>query len=125
MPLALVEVAPAARRNLSAERARHLEGERLLAQVGARDRVLALDVKGRTWSTETLARKLDDWRMEGNDLAFLIGGADGLDGRCLDRADERLSLSALTFPHALVRVIVAEQLYRAWTLLTGHPYHRA
>lgn len=125
MPLALVEVPPAARRNLPAERARRLEAERLLGQVSERDRVIALDVKGRTWSTETLARKLDDWRMEGNDLAFLIGGADGLDERCLSRADERLSLSALTFPHALVRVIVAEQLYRAWTVLTGHPYHRA
>lgn len=125
MPLMLVEVAPATRRNLPAERARQLEAERLLAQVGDKDRVIALDVKGRTLSTETLARKLDDWRMDGNDLAFLIGGADGLDARCLDRADERLSLSALTFPHALVRVIVAEQLYRAWTVLTGHPYHRA
>lgn len=125
MPLLLVEVAPATRRNLPAERARRLEAERLLAQVGDKDRVIALDVKGRTWSTEILADKLDDWRMDGNDLAFLIGGADGLDERCLDRADERLSLSALTFPHALVRVIVAEQLYRAWTVLTGHPYHRA
>jgi len=125
MPLILVEVAPATRRNLPAARARQLEAERLLAQVGDKDRVIALDVKGRTWSTETLARKLDDWRMDGNDLAFLIGGADGLDERCLDRAEERLSLSALTFPHALVRVIVAEQLYRAWTVLTGHPYHRA
>ena len=125
MPLKLVEVAPAARRNLPAERARRLEGERLLAQVNDKDRVIALDLTGRTWSTETLARKLDDWRMDGNDLAFLIGGADGLDERCLSRADERVSLSALTFPHALVRVIIAEQLYRAWTVLSGHPYHRA
>ena len=125
MPLTLVEVAPAARRNLTAERARRLEGERLLAQVNDKDRVIALDLTGRTWSTETLARKLDDWRMDGNDLAFLIGGADGLDERCLSRADERVSLSALTFPHALVRVIIAEQLYRAWTVVSGHPYHRA
>jgi len=125
MPLVLVEVAPAARRNLPAERARRQEAERLLGHLGQKDHVIALDVKGREWSTEILAGKLDGWRMQGNDLALLVGGADGLDELCLQRAHERLSLSALTFPHALVRVIVAEQIYRAWTLLTGHPYHRA
>jgi len=82
-------------------------------------------VKGRQLSTEQLSQRLENWRMTGGDVVFLIGGADGLDDACLERADEKLSLSALTFPHGLVRVIVAEQLYRAWTLLSGHPYHRA
>jgi 23S rRNA (pseudouridine1915-N3)-methyltransferase len=63
--------------------------------------------------------------MQGGDVSFLIGGADGLDTRCLGRADESISLSAMTFPHQLVRVMLAEQLYRAWTVLHGHPYHRA
>ena len=97
----------------------------MLARTGGSDRVVALDVRGRTISTEELASKLDKWRGQGGDVCFLIGGADGLDGACLDRADECLSLSALTFPHQLVRVLLAEQLYRAWTVLHGHPYHRA
>ena len=97
----------------------------MLGHLGPKDHVVALDVEGAAWSTETLAKKLDNWRMDGQDLAFLVGGADGLDQRCLQRADDVLSLSALTFPHALVRVMVAEQIYRAWTILTGHPYHRA
>jgi 23S rRNA (pseudouridine1915-N3)-methyltransferase len=66
-----------------------------------------------------------DWRMTGGDVVLLVGGADGLDASCLTRANEQLSLSAMTFPHGLVRVMIAEQLYRAWTLLSGHPYHRA
>ena len=69
-------------------------------------------------------RMLENWRMRGTDVSFLIGGADGLAPACLARAEETLSLSALTFPHQLVRVMLAEQLYRAWTLTQGHPYHR-
>lgn len=97
----------------------------MLARVGAADRVVALDVVGRSCSTEDLAKKLDKWRMDGGDVSFLIGGADGLDGACIARAEESLSLSEMTFPHLLVRVMFAEQLYRAWTVLHGHPYHRA
>lgn len=125
MPLTLHEVQPAGRGRLPAERVRRQEGERLLGHLGPKDHVVALDVKGSAWSTETLATKLDNWRMDGCDVALLVGGADGLDEVCLQRADEIFSLSALTLPHALVRVIVAEQIYRAWTLLAGHPYHRA
>ncbi|MFU8815958.1 MAG: 23S rRNA (pseudouridine(1915)-N(3))-methyltransferase RlmH [Pseudomonadales bacterium] len=124
MPLELLEVAPAARKNLPAAQARALEAQRLLAQVGARDWVVALDEHGTTWSTLRLAEKLDDWRMQGRDVAFLVGGADGLDASCLRRADDVLALSAMTLPHALVRVLLAEQLYRAWTVNSGHPYHR-
>jgi 23S rRNA (pseudouridine1915-N3)-methyltransferase len=125
MPLTLLEVQAAGRGHLPADRVRRQEAERLLGRLGPKDHVVALDVKGVAWSTEILAKKLDNLRMDGHDLAFLVGGADGLDELCLQRADDVLSLSALTFPHALVRVLVAEQIYRAWTLLAGHPYHRA
>ena len=125
MPLTLLEVQAVTRGHLPPDRIRRQEAERLLGHLGPRDHVVALDVEGAAWSTETLAKKLDNWRMDGQDLAFLVGGADGLDQLCLQRADDVLSLSALTFPHALVRVMVAEQIYRAWTILTGHPYHRA
>lgn len=124
MPLELIEVAAAVRKNASGQRAGELEAQRLLAQVRPGDLLVALDERGKTWSTLELAQKLDDWRMQGRDVAFLIGGADGLDPACRQRADHVLSLSAMTLPHALVRVVLAEQLYRAWTILTGHPYHR-
>ena len=87
-------------------------------------RVIALDGHGAGWSSETLARQLADWRMQGRDLALLIGGADGLAETVLARAELRWSLGPLTLPHMLVRVLVAEQLYRAASLLAGHPYHR-
>jgi 23S rRNA (pseudouridine1915-N3)-methyltransferase len=121
----LVEIAPARRKGWPPERIRADEGERMLARIGSGDRVIALDVRGRACSTEDLANKLDRWRALGDDVCFLIGGADGLDEACLDRAGESISLSAMTFPHQLVRVLLAEQLYRAWTVLHGHPYHRA
>lgn len=122
--LTLVEVPASDRKGWSVDRVRADEGSRLLGRVSDNDYVVVLDVAGRTCSTEALAKKLDDWRMQGRDVSFLVGGADGLDPRCLHRADESLSLSPLTFPHLLVRVILAEQLYRAWTVLHGHPYHR-
>jgi len=124
--LRLLEI-PLAKRSKSqaAERARDAEGQSMLAAIPADCHVVALDVKGKAWSTEGLAEKLQDWMASGRDLALLIGGPDGLSPACLARADQRWSLSSLTFPHALVRVLVAEQLYRAWTVTTGHPYHRA
>ena len=123
--LELVEIAPANRKGWPAERVLADEGARILARVGRTDQVLALDVAGKAYGTEQFAKKLDNWRMQGGDVSFLIGGADGLDQSCLDRADESISLSDMTFPHQLVRVMLAEQLYRAWTVLHGHPYHRA
>lgn len=122
--LELIEVAPGdARRGGDIARARAQEAERLLAAAG-RARLIALDEGGRGWRTEDVARRLGDWLQQGRDVAFLVGGADGLDPRCLAAAEQRWSLSPLTLPHMLVRVVVAEQLYRAWTLLEGHPYHR-
>lgn len=127
--LSLVEVASgsgkSSRNRRSLEQTRADQAERLLKQVGRNDWVIALDGGGEACSTQQLARKLDHWRMQGRDIAFLVGGADGLDQACMTRADEAMSLSKLTFPHELVRVILAEQIYRAWTILAGHPYHRA
>jgi len=85
---------------------------------------VALDGRGKTWSSEELATQLARWRMQGKDLAFLIGGADGLAPAVLERADQHWSLGSLTFPHPLVRIVVAEQLYRASSQLAHHPYHR-
>lgn len=123
--LELVAVAAADRRNgKGPEHWRESEADRLLAVTGKDMRLIALDVVGRGISTEDLAGKLHDWRMDGRDVGLLVGGPDGLSPRCLGAAEMRWSLSPLTLPHALVRVVVAEQIYRAWTLMTGHPYHR-
>jgi 23S rRNA (pseudouridine1915-N3)-methyltransferase len=97
----------------------------MLAAIGKGDGVIALDVLGKAWSTEHLAEQIKSWQMSGRNMSLLIGGPDGLSEACLQRAEQRWSLSALTFPHPLVRVILAEQLYRAWSINNNHPYHRA
>lgn len=124
--LNLVEIDPVTRgKGVPTARACRLEGERLLKALPKGARVIALDVRGHAWGTEELGGQLRRWLADGADLALLVGGADGLSEDCLARAEQRWSLSPLTFPHQLVRVILAEQLYRAWTLTRGHPYHRA
>jgi 23S rRNA (pseudouridine1915-N3)-methyltransferase len=124
--LRLVEIEPGHRgKGASREVARREEGSRLLAALPKGARVIALDERGSTWNTTQLAAELAMWLGSGQDLALLVGGAEGLDQACRDHADRLWSLSPLTFPHPLVRVILAEQLYRAWSLLSGHPYHRA
>jgi 23S rRNA (pseudouridine1915-N3)-methyltransferase len=117
---------PLGKRGKNADIARAIaqEGEAMLAAIGARDRVIALEVKGRAWSTAQLAQQLAGWQMSGDDVSLLVGGPDGLAPACLARAHERWSLSPLTLPHPLVRVLLAEQLYRAWTINNNHPYHR-
>lgn len=124
--LALTEI-PAGHRGKGADLQRTIkeEGERMLAAIPKGAFVVALDVLGKPWSTEALAGQLGDWMRLGRDVALLVGGPEGLCEHCLAMADLRWSLSPLTFPHPLVRVILAEQLYRAWTLLRNHPYHRA
>ena len=124
--LSLTEI-PLGQRSKSAgpERAIAEESNRMLAAVSPRQRVIALDVKGRAWSTKQLAAQLETWLQDGRDVNLLVGGPDGLSADCLARAEQRWSLSPLTLPHPLVRVLLAEQLYRAWTVTTGHPYHRA
>ena len=107
-----------------ARRAMAAESSAILKAIGASDTVVALDVKGKFWSTQQLAEQLAGWQFEGCDYCFLIGGPDGLASECLARADARWSLSPLTLPHSLVRVLLAEQLYRAWTINVGHPYHK-
>ena len=124
--LELVEV-PLARRSASApvERAVEDESRRMLRHVPEGAHVVALEVDGRAWTTEQLAARVEDWRMAAVPVCLLVGGPDGLGPACSSRAGERWSLSALTLPHGLVRVIVAEALYRADSLLRGHPYHRS
>lgn len=123
--LELVEL-PVAKRSARSPTARLVEeeGERLLAALPSRATVVALDERGTAMASAGLARRLADWQREGAPLALMIGGPDGLSARCLARASLRWSLSPLTLPHALVRVVVAEQLYRAWSILHRHPYHR-
>lgn len=124
--LSLKEIAPGQRsRSRAVERAISEEGTRMLAAVSPNQRVIALDVRGRSWSTEQLAGQLEIWMQDGRDVSLLVGGPDGLWEDCLARAEQRWSLSPLTLPHPLVRVLLAEQLYRAWTVTNGHPYHRA
>ena len=100
------------------------EGDAMLAAIAQDDRVVALDVKGKAWSTEELAKQCADWQMDGRNVSLLVGGPNGLASSCLQRADQKWSLSPLTLPHPLVRVLLAEQLYRAWSILNNHPYHK-
>lgn len=123
--LHLVEI-PAGKRgkNADLERIVHQEGERMLNAIPEQSHVIALDVKGKAWSTAQLSQQLDQWLPAGRDVSLLVGGPEGLATACLERAQQAWSLSTLTLPHPLVRIVVAEQLYRAWSILKGHPYHR-
>ncbi|WP_372862704.1 23S rRNA (pseudouridine(1915)-N(3))-methyltransferase RlmH [Spongiibacter sp.] len=111
-------------KNTDIRRAIAQEGEAMMAAIPRGDRIIALDVRGRSISTESLAKSLSQWRMEGDNVSILVGGPDGLAAECLSAAVEKWSMSAMTLPHPLVRVMFAEQLYRAWTILASHPYHR-
>lgn len=124
--LHLHEIPPAKRgKSGSAEQWMREEGERILAVIPKDHHVVALDVKGKPWTTEQLAEQLKSWQADGRDVSLIVGGPDGLTNDCLQRANQRWSLSALTLPHPLVRIVLSEQLYRAWTVLQNHPYHRA
>ncbi len=107
-----------------AEAAKVAEGAKILAKIKAAELVVVLDERGTEFSSKEFAGLLDDWQTMGQDLVFVIGGPDGVSADCLQRANLRWSLSRLTLPHGLARVVFAEQLYRAWSLTTGHPYHR-
>lgn len=125
LSLELHEIALGRRRDGEApDRAVADEGARLLKAVPRGARLVALDPAGSAWSTATLGTHLQGWLAEGRDVAFAIGGPDGLSRDVLERAEDRWSLGPATLPHMLVRVIVAEQLYRAWSILNNHPYHR-
>lgn len=119
----VVEV-PEARRHAGTPRARDEEGEAILARLREGERVVALDERGREPTSQELARRLGGWLGDGRDLALAVGGADGLSEAVKARADESLSLSRLTLAHRLARLVLLEQLYRAFTILRGEPYHK-
>lgn len=124
--LQLHEISPAKRgKSGSSSQWMREEGERILAAIPDSHHVVALDVQGQSWHTEHLAEQLKNWMADGRDVSLIIGGPDGLTTECLQRANQRWSLSPLTLPHPLVRIVMSEQIYRAWTVLQNHPYHRA
>lgn len=124
--LELVEIAVAERgKNADIARLKRAEAEKIIKALPRDATVIAFDEGGETLSTAQWSKALTGWLQEGRDMAWIIGGPDGLAPEALARADRRWSLSRLTLPHPLVRVLVAEQLYRAWTVVTNHPYHRS
>jgi 23S rRNA (pseudouridine1915-N3)-methyltransferase len=123
--LELVEI-PAEKRTANADlkRITDREGEKMLAAIKPSHHVIALDKGGKSWSSEQLAEQLHGWLQSGNNIDLLVGGPEGLAPACLQKARETWSLSSLTFPHLIVRLIVAEQIYRAFSILQNSPYHR-
>lgn len=126
LPLDLIEIEPGLRgKGRDAQRAIDDEGRRVLAAIPKNCHVVALEVTGKQHSSEQLAQRMEHWRGQGRDLAFLIGGPEGHASEVLAGANETWSLGPLTLPHMLARLLVAEQLYRAAAMLANHPYHRA
>lgn len=121
-----LDVIPTVRRqkNDKSKKAREAEGDLILGKLGAAERLVLLDERGRQLASKALAARLADWQSDGRDVCFVIGGPDGVPDACRQRADFTWSLSSLTLPHGLARVLLVEQLYRAYSLQTGHPYHR-
>ncbi|WP_100657113.1 23S rRNA (pseudouridine(1915)-N(3))-methyltransferase RlmH [Alteromonas flava] len=125
MPVTFTEIPPGKRgKNADIPRILEKEGELMLKAAGKSTRVIALAVTGKNWSTGQLAQNLTDWQLDGRDVSLLIGGPEGLSPACTQAAEQQWSLSALTLPHPMVRVILAESLYRAWSVNNNHPYHR-
>ncbi len=122
-----LDVIPTVRRNKNdkSRQAMEAEGELITAKLGPTEQVVLLDERGKQLTSKLLASKLSDWQSDGRDLCFVIGGPDGVSDTVRQRADMMWSLSQLTLPHGMARALLSEQLYRAWSLQTGHPYHRA
>jgi 23S rRNA (pseudouridine1915-N3)-methyltransferase len=119
------DISPAKRtKNTLPSRTMKDEGARILGAVPRNNRLVVMDITGEQWSTQQLSDYLAEWMRSGSDVSIAIGGADGLSDEVLKSADDLWSLSALTLPHGLVRIMLAEQLYRAWSLISHHPYHR-
>ncbi|QIQ21648.1 23S rRNA (pseudouridine(1915)-N(3))-methyltransferase RlmH [Zophobihabitans entericus] len=125
LPFELIEI-PAGKRTKNADIPRILEkeGEQMLSACGKGNKIITLDIPGKPWDTPELASQLERWKLDGRDISLLIGGPEGLSPACKQAAEQSWSLSPLTLPHPLVRVIVAESLYRAWSITANHPYHR-
>lgn len=124
-PVELKEIRTEPRAGQTPARLMALEGERILAALEPGDFVVVLDEHGRDFTTVEFARALAEWRMEGDRIVFVIGGPDGIAPAVKEQAHRTMRLSAMTLPHALARVLLAEQIYRAWSIEAGHPYHRA
>lgn len=125
MAVAFTEIGAGKRgKNADIKRVLQKEGEQMLAAVHKGNRIVTLEVTGRPWDTPTLAKHLDSWKMDGRDVSLLIGGPEGLAPDCIAAAEQKWSLSPLTLPHPLVRIVVTESLYRAWSVTQNHPYHR-
>lgn len=125
MPIYLTEIAAGKRgKNADIKRILQKEGELTLAAIPKGNRIVTLEVTGAAWDTPKLAKTMESWQMDGRDVSLLIGGPEGLAPDCIKNSEQKWSLSSLTLPHPLVRVIVAESLYRAWSINNNHPYHR-
>jgi 23S rRNA (pseudouridine1915-N3)-methyltransferase len=124
LPLSVTEIKPEPRGSKTREQLLAAEKSRLLAALPAYQRIVILDERGDDLSTLKLAQRLEDWMREGGDTALIIGGADGIDEELKQRASASIRLSSLTLPHAMARLILCEQLYRAVSVLKNHPYHR-
>lgn len=121
----MAEISPEKRgKSSDVRRIMQKEAERMRQIVPKGNYVIVLDRKGKSWSTENLAENIAAWQQDGTNISILIGGPEGINRELLDQADARISLSAMTFPHPLVRIILAEQLYRAYSILNHHPYHK-
>lgn len=124
LPLVVVEIKPEPRGAKTREQLLAAENARLQAALPAYSRIVVLDERGADLTTQQLAQRLDGWMREGGDTAFIIGGADGVDASLKQRAHDSIRLSSLTLPHAMARLLLCEQLYRAQSVLRNHPYHR-
>lgn len=119
------EIAPLKRgKTTDVNRVKEIEGEKCLAAIPKGNKLITLEVLGRSWTTGELAKQINQWQMDGRNISLLIGGPEGLSDECSKQAEQKWSLSPLTLPHPMVRVIVTEALYRAWSLTQNHPYHR-
>lgn len=124
LPISVVEIKPEPRGSKTREQLTAAEKARIAPAIAGCSRIVALDERGKDLTTQQLAQRLEAWMQEGGDTAFLIGGADGLDPELKQQADEMIRLSSLTLPHAMARLVLCEQLYRALSVVRNHPYHR-
>ncbi len=121
----LIEISAGKRgKNADITRILDKEGEQLLNAIPKGSRIVTLEVEGKAWTTQKLAKQLEHWQLDGRDVALLVGGPEGLSPACIKASEEKWSLSTLTLPHPMVRILIAESLYRAWSVNTNHPYHR-